>query len=237
VNTLRVGVALPDPPFNAMADGGGLDVDLINAVGANLGERVELVAYDGSDFNGIFDELAGGAYHCVIAGTTVTGGRRHLATFASPYLISGQALAVDTARFPTVRSVDDLAELTIGVQRGNTSQPLAERLVAQGKAKTVRVYAYGAVRRALADLTDGGCDAFMKLGPVLTEFVKPLRDVEVVQRGISREEIAIAVALGDESTLRRIESAQAQLEADGTLQEIRRRWLGNPYRDQSLAVR
>jgi len=98
VNTLRVGVALPDPPFNAMADGGGLDVDLINAVGANLGERVELAAYAGSDFNGIFDELAGGAYHCVIAGTTVTGARRRLAAFASPYLISGQALAVDTAR-------------------------------------------------------------------------------------------------------------------------------------------
>jgi ABC-type amino acid transport substrate-binding protein len=167
----------------------------------------------------------------------VTGERRHLAAFASPYLISGQALAVDTARFPTVRSVDDLAQLTIGVQRGNTSQPFAEHLVAQGKATAVRVYDYGAVRTALADLADGGCDAFIKLGPVLTELVKPLPDIEVVQRGMSREEIAIAVALGDESTLRRIESAQAQLEADGTLQEIRRRWLGNPYRNQGLAVR
>ena len=64
-----------------------------------------------------------------------------MAAFAPPYLVSGQSLAVDTERFPTVRSVDDLVGLTIGVQQGNTSQPIAERLVAHGKAKAVRVYA------------------------------------------------------------------------------------------------
>jgi polar amino acid transport system substrate-binding protein len=236
MDLLRVGVARPDPPFNAMADGGGLDIDLVEAIGANLGVRVELADYHGADFNGIFDELARGAYDCVIAGTTVTPERRRSAAFVMPYLISGQSLAVDTARFPTVRSVDDLADLTIGVQRGNTSQPIAERLVAGGKAKAVRVYDYGDVHTALSDLGSGGCDAFMKLGPVLSELVRPLPDVEVVQRGISREEIAIAVALGDAATLARITAAQTQLEADGTLQAIRRRWLGNPYRDQDLAA-
>ena len=49
-------------------------------------------------------------------------------------------------------SIDDLAGLTIGVQRGNTSQPIAERLVAHGKAEAVRVYDYGDIRAALADL-------------------------------------------------------------------------------------
>ena len=36
--------------------------------------------------------------------------------------------------------------------------------------------------------------------------------------------------------LSRITVAQAELEADGTLQSIRRKWLGNPYADQRLAV-
>ncbi len=230
-------MALPDPPFNGMAGGGGLDVDLMDAVGAAMGVAVDVLAYEGSDFNGIFDELAAGVYDCVIAGTTVTPERARRSAFAPPYLVSGQSLAVNTARFPTVRSVDDLAELTIGVQRGNTSQPIAERLVAQGKAKGVRVYDYGGIRSALSDLTNGGCDAFMKLGPVLTELVRSVVDVEVVQRGISREDIAIAVALGDDPTLAAITAAQAELEADGTLQAMRRKWLGNPYRDQSLAAR
>jgi ABC-type amino acid transport substrate-binding protein len=48
--------------------------------------------------------------------------------FCEPYLISGQSLAVDVNRLPDVRSVDDLSGLTIGVQQGNTSRPIAERL-------------------------------------------------------------------------------------------------------------
>ncbi|MBJ7339994.1 ABC transporter substrate-binding protein [Mycolicibacterium sp.] len=235
MDTLRVGAAFPDPPFNGMADG-GLDVDLITAIGARLGRRVDLIAYEGADFNGIFDGLATGAYDCVIAGTTVTAERSRRAAFAPPYLVSGQSLAVDTARCPAVRSVDDLAGSTIGVQRGNTSQAIAERLVAQGRAKGVRLYDYGGIRTALSDLATGGCDAFMKLGPVLTELVRSIDGVEIVQRGLSREDIAMAVALGDDSTLARIAAAQADLEADGTLQALRRKWLGNPYRDQSLAA-
>jgi ABC-type amino acid transport substrate-binding protein len=233
---LRVGMALPDPPFNAMPDGRGLDVDLIEAIGDDLGVGVEVVAYEGADFNGIFDELAAGRFDCVIAGTTVTPERQRKATFAPPYLISGQSLAVATARYPSVRSVDDLDGLVIGVQRGNTSEPIAEGLVAAGRAKAVRVYDYGGIRAALGDLTAGDCDVFMKLEPVLTELVRSVQDVEVVQRGISREDIAIAVAVDDGALLERITAAQARLEADGTLQGLRRTWLGNPYRDQGLSA-
>jgi ABC-type amino acid transport substrate-binding protein len=143
---------------------------------------------------------------------------------------------VNTRRLPTVRSVDDLEGLTIGVQHGNTSLSIAEQLVADGKAAGIKVYDYGSIRAALADLTAGGCDAFMKLAPVLTELVKPIADVEVVQQGISTEDIAVAVGLGDQELLARISVAQAELEEVGTLQRIRRKWLGNPYTDQSLGM-
>ncbi|WP_099042366.1 ABC transporter substrate-binding protein [Mycobacterium neglectum] len=235
METLRVGAAFPDPPFNGMPDGGGLDIDLMAALAEKLGATVEFVPYEGADFNGIFDGL-GTAYDCVTAGTTVTPERERKAQFVPPYLISGQSLAVDTRRLPQVKSVDDLEGLTIGVQQGNTSQPIAERLVAHGKAAATRVYDYGAIRSALTDLTTGACDAFMKLAPVLTELVKPMAGVDVVQRGISVENIAIAVPLGDQKLLGRLIVAQAELEDDGTLQRIRGKWLGNPYADQNLAV-
>jgi ABC-type amino acid transport substrate-binding protein len=236
VKTLKVGAAFPDPPFNGMPDNAGLDIDLMTAIAESLGATVEFIAYGGRDFNGIFDELNAGRYDCVTAGTTVTPERETKAQFIAPYLISGQSLAVDTMRLPHVRSIDDLDGLTIGVQQGNTSQPIADRLVAQGKAATVRVYDYGSIRTALTDLTTGACDAFMKLAPVLTELVKPISGVEVVQRGISVENIAIAVGLDDQALLARITVAQEELEQAGTLQLLRRKWLGNPYTDQSLAV-
>lgn len=235
METLRVGAAFPDPPFNGMPGNTGLDIDLMTAIANALGANVEFIPYQGTDFNGIFDAL-GSAYDCVTAGTTVTPEREKKAQFVPPYLISGQSLAVDTTRLPNVRSIDDLDGLTIGVQQGNTSQPIADQLVAAGKAARVRVYDYGAIRSALTDLTTGACDAFMKLAPVLTELVKPIAGVEVVQRGISVENIAIAVGLADQTLLARITVAQEELEQDGTLQRIRRKWLGNPHTDQSSAV-
>jgi polar amino acid transport system substrate-binding protein len=236
METLKVGAAFPDPPFNGMPDDGGLDIDLMTAIAKKLGMAVEFVPYRGEDFNGILDALDAKDFDCVAAGTTVTPEREKKAAFVPPYLISGQSLAVDTNRHPSVHSIDDLDGLTIGVQHGNTSLPIAEKLVADGKAARVRVYDYGSIRSALTDLTTGGCDAFIKLAPVLTELVKPIAGVDVVQRGISTENIAIAVGLADQALLARISVAQAELEDDGTLQQLRRKWLGNPYTDQRLAV-
>ncbi|KRE32506.1 ABC transporter substrate-binding protein [Mycobacterium sp. Soil538] len=232
---LTVGVAAPDPPFNAMPGDTGLDIELMRALADKLGDEVRFAGYDGADFDGIFDRLEAGEYDCVIAGTTVTRQRAAKAAFLPPYVISGQGLAVDTERLPHVHSVDDLTGLTIGVQRGNTSEAIAEGLVADGRAARVRRYDYGAISTAIADLAAGGCDAVMKLAPVLTYLVRAVPGVEVVQRGLSVEDIAIAVAPADTALLARLQVAQAELEEDGTLQKLRRRWLGNPYVDQSVA--
>ncbi|PRC46547.1 amino acid ABC transporter substrate-binding protein, partial [Mycobacterium sp. ITM-2017-0098] len=115
-------------------------------------------------------------------------------------------------------------------------EAVAERLVADGKAARVRLYEYGAVSTAIADLVAGGCDAVLKLAPVLTELVKAVPGVSVVQRSLSVEDIAIAVAPADQTLLARLQVAQAELEEDGTLQRIRRKWLGNPYVDQSSGM-
>ncbi|MGV9864173.1 ABC transporter substrate-binding protein [Rhodococcus koreensis] len=225
---LRVGSALPDPPFE-FRDGeapAGFDVEFTRALAQELGLDWSLVPYLGTDFNGIFDALADGEFDCIASGTTVTPERRTRADFCAPYLVSGQSLAVDTSRHPGVRGVDDLRGLTVGVQHGNTSQPIVDRLVAEGRVGAIRVYAYDRIGQALDDLSSGGCDAVMKLAPVLTWLVRDRPHVEVVERGISREEIAVAVRTGDHALRDRIESAQRALAADGTLDRLRSKWLG-----------
>ena len=236
MSVLRVGAAYPNPPFNAMPGRSGLDIDVMTALADAVGEQAEFLAYDGADFEGILERLAAGDYDCVIAGTTVTPEREDLVAFLPPYVISGQGLAVDTSRLPQVHSVDDLAGLTLGVQRGNTSVAVAERLVAEGRAERVRVYDHGAVSTAIADLVAGGCDAVITLAPVLSELVKAAPGIDVVQRGLSVEDIAIAVNPADQALHARLQVAQTELEQDGTLQRIRRKWLGNPYVDQSVGM-
>ena len=126
---LCVGSALPDPPFEFM-DGDaarGFDVELMQAIAAGFGLQWRLVPYAGGDFNGIFAGLANGAYDCIASGATITPDRERMATFCAPYVRSGQSLVCNIETTPHVRSIDDLRGMVIGVQHGNTSEPVAHR--------------------------------------------------------------------------------------------------------------
>jgi polar amino acid transport system substrate-binding protein len=225
---LRVGAALPDPPFELMAADGpaGFDVVLMQRIAALLGRAWQLVPYTGADFNGIFAGLDAGTYDCIASGTTITAEREQVADFCAPYVVSGQALVVDVARHPQVHGTADLRGLVVGVQQGNTSQPVADRLVAEGRAGRVRVYPYDAIEKALDDLSSGGCDVFMKLGPVLEWFVRDRPRLKVVQTGITQERLAICVRRGNSSLRESIDTAKAALGKNGTLQALADEWLG-----------
>ena len=226
---LRVGAAMPDPPFEFMTDDGpaGFDIALMQHIAARVGRTWQLVRYTGADFNGIFAGLDSGLYDCIASGATITPEREQMANFCNPYAISGQSLVVNRTRHPRVSSIDDLKGQAIGVQHGNTSQPVAERLVAEGRAARVRVYAYDQIETALDDLSTGGCDAFMKLAPVTHWLTRNRSELTVVQTGITRERLGISVRKGDATLLRAINEAQAALRKDGTLPALIAKWLGN----------
>jgi polar amino acid transport system substrate-binding protein len=225
---LRVGAALPDPPFEFMTKDGpaGFDIAVMKRIAEILGRKWQLVPYEGADFNGIFAGLADGSYDCIASGTTVTPARRKIANFCAPYAVSGQSLVVDVGRHPNVHGIADLKGLAIGVQQGNTSQPVADKLVAADRAARVRVYAYDEIEKALDDLTSGGCDAFMKLAPVTAWFLRDRPKLKVVETGITAERLGICVRHGNTALRNAINKAQAALAADGTLAALIRRWLG-----------
>ena len=228
MQTLRVGAALPDPPFELLTKDGpaGFDIALMQRIAEKLGRTWQLVRYSGSDFNRIFAGLDDGSYDCVASGTTITPGRQQVADFCAPYAVSGQSLVVDVINHPDVHGIADLKGLVIGVQQGNTSQPVADKLVTEHRAAQVRVYAYDEIEKALDDLTSGGCDAFMKLAPVTAWFVHDRPRLRVVETGITVERLGICVRKGDTALRDAINAAQAALAADGTLAALVKQWLG-----------
>lgn len=227
--SLKVGAALPDPPFEFIGGNGasGFDIDLMRRIARKIGRDWQLVPYKGRDFNGIFAGLKDGSYDCVASGTTITPDRQAIADFCAPYAVSGQSLVVDVGRHPNVRGIDDLKGLVIGVQQGNTSQPVADKLVVEGRAAKVRVYAYDQIETALGDLSSGGCDAFMKLAPVTHWFVRDRPKLKVVQTGITREILGVCVRKGDTELRDAINKAQAELAREGTLVALIKQWLGD----------
>jgi polar amino acid transport system substrate-binding protein len=149
-----------------------------------------------------------------------------MADFCPPYVVSSQSLVVDTSRHPNVHGISDLEGLVIGVQQGNTSQPVADKLVAEHRAARVRVYAYDEIEKALDELSTGGCDAFMKLAPVTEWFVRDRPKLKVVETGVTGEQLGICVRKGDTALRDAIGKAQAALTADGTLAALIRQCLG-----------
>jgi len=225
---LRVASAFPDPPFDVASDPpSGLDVDLMQAVARHLGRRDELHRYDGGDFEGIYAGLDAGDDDVVTSGATITEHRRTLARFCTPYLRCGQSLVVDRARTPSIRTTDDLRGEVVGVQRGNTSEPVVEQLHARGLVGGVKVYDYHAILTALDDVAAGTIAAFMKLEPVMRWLTRDRPSLAVVQTGITDERIASAVRRTDRALAAAIERAQRDLAADGTLAALGRRWLGD----------
>jgi polar amino acid transport system substrate-binding protein len=225
---LRVGSAFPDPPFDDSREPpSGLDVDLMRAVAARLDREYEPHRYAGDDFEGIYDQLAAGDFDVVTSGATITDRRAARARFCTPYLRSGQSLVVNVERTPAIVSTDHLRDAVLGVQRGNTSEPVAEQLFAAGKVGEVRRYDYDAILTALDDLEAGRIQGFMKLEPVMRHLTRDRPALRVVQAGITDERIASAVRRDDVDLADAIDAAQRALARDGTLVALGQRWLAD----------
>jgi polar amino acid transport system substrate-binding protein len=227
---LAVGAAIPDPPFELLQDGApaGIDIALMRAICADLGLEWRLVRYGGADFEGIFGGLADGSFDCIASGTTITAGRQAKADFCRPYLVSGQSLVCNVARTPAIRSIGDLAGSVIAVQRGNTSQPVAERLKAEGKVAEVRIYPYDAIGSMLDDLEAGRIAAIMKLAPVMHWLTRDRPDLRVVEEGITTETLAVSVRRGNDALRQALDAAQARLAAQGVLDRLLATWVAPP---------
>ena len=86
--TLIVVSAYPDPPFDLMQNGSatGFDIELMRAICAQLGLKLQPKPYTGDDFNRIFESITERTCDAVISGTTITPERSGIVRFSDPYL-------------------------------------------------------------------------------------------------------------------------------------------------------
>jgi polar amino acid transport system substrate-binding protein len=224
---LVVAAAFPDPPFEVEEDGRetGFDIELIRAIGGELGLTVRLEKYTGDDFNGIFDGLNNDCYDAVISGTTITPERQQIVRFSEPYLEFNQGLIVNRALNPRVESTDDLHGMVVGIQSGNTSDIVARGLLARGAIARIQYYPYHGILDALDDLTAGRIGAVIKLYPVAASLIRGHPDLAVVQQIPTHEQLGIAFARSNAALCDAVNSAMETLKQRGTLDELRSRWL------------
>ena len=205
------------PPYEMTSDGEGyngtgfegIDVEVAGAIAEKLG--LELVI-DDMDFTAALEAAQSGMSDMVMAGVTVNEERLAVMDFTDSYATGVQVVIVKAGSDVTL---DNLGEQQIGVQNGTTGWDYCtgdfgeDHVVPFDNGIT-------AVQALLNDQVD--C-VVIDQGPA-QEFVAQNAGLTILDTEYSVEDYAIGVAKGNEGLLNAINTALAELKADGTLQAI-----------------
>ncbi|HAT8703016.1 TPA: transporter substrate-binding domain-containing protein [Legionella pneumophila subsp. pneumophila] len=221
---LLVATAYPDPPFD-IEPGDGFDGDLIKEICRILNLQLVQIKYEGENFNDIFLGLANKEYDVVISGTTITPNRSKQVLFSNPYLEFNQGIAVNTELKPNVSSFEDLKGLVAGIQKGNTSDEVAQDLLRKKILSDIKYYAYNEIELAIQDLSAGKIGLVIKLYPVISSLIRNYTNLAVPLQAETHEKLGIAVAKDNFKLRDKVNLILADLMQNGTLSRLQHKWI------------
>lgn len=201
----------PDfPPFEYTDDEDnivGIEPELIAIICEKLGLEVEPLPLD---FESALEAAQKGKSDAVVSGVTVTEDRKLMYDFTISYTTIIQAIV---SKDGTV-TMDDLANVTIGVQRGTTGHMYAE----DDKYKDVIVY--DTYSLAFQALQNGQIDCVLLDDAVGSTYVKRIPGLGMQATTYPVEEYAFGVSKGNTSLVNAINQALQELIDDGTVAAI-----------------
>lgn len=210
-----VGTNAEFPPFEYIADDGsfaGFDMDLIRAIMDGIGVEYEIQTMD---FDSLLPSLASGKIQVSIAAMTIRDDRKENALFSDPYFHATQKIIVK-ADNETIASEADLAGKSIGVQLGTTGDLYISDLVDY----EATVERYTKALDAVMDLSRGRLDAVIVDEGVSSYFVEAIEGLKILDDTLSDENYGIAMKLGEEEFMAKINEQLATMVEDGTYDEL-----------------
>ena len=219
---INPGTAPGFPPFEFTQDGElvGFDVDLAEAAieraGYEVGDWTEI------EFDSLIPSLTQGNLDLVAAAMTITEDRQQAIAFTDPYYESDQAVLVREDGDLSPESVDDLAGAVVGAQSGTTGQDEVEALVEAGTVEADDVRQYDNYTLGVQDLENGNVDALIIDIPVAENFA----DSRAVTIALTIEtgEVYGMGMRQDDDRLADINDALAEMQEDGTYDELVTEW-------------
>lgn len=222
VPVLRVGLDAANRPW-AYPDGKGglmgLDIDVLAALGGEMGVRWE---YVNSAPHLLLPGLLEGRYEVVINGLVVTPARQKQVPFSLPYFYLGQVVVV-SGKGTNIRDLNDLAGKRIGAQLGTPALVEARKVGAQ-------VRPYDDFSIALIALSRVEVDAVIADNLLVADYLRahPELGLRIIGSPFAQEPVAVAVSPHHSDLLRRINEALTALKQRGILAYLESKWLGEP---------
>jgi len=214
---LKVGSDIAYAPFEFMDTDGkavGFDIELMTAIGADMGYTVE---FETAPFDGLLMALDAGNYDAVISSMTITEERAKSVTFSDPYFLATQLIGVKEGS--DIKGSADLKGHKVGVQLSTTGQFAMENM-------GVDTIKYDTTPDALNDLMNGGVDAVVADSPVVLWFIKQNPDAKVqsVQGDFEKEYYGIAMKKGNTELADKVNASLKKLKDNGTYNDIYKKW-------------
>ena len=224
-NVLRVGLDPTFPPFE-MADGvplEGLDVDLAQAIGDDLGLQI---AFSYFGYDGLYDALFTDQVDVLISALVIQPEQMKDFAYSDYYFDAGEILLVHE----DVMDIEEMADLNgrnlsveLGAQGHVAATQWARRL------PDLTVQPYETPDGAITAVVDGLADAVLIDSVSGRLFLKqnpdaPLRRIE---EPVTVEPYAFVVRAQDKQLLAQLNDSLVRLGQSGQLEQIISQWLGN----------
>lgn len=222
---LRIGTEGAYAPFNyTNADGslGGFDVELAQALCADMQVTCEIIA---QDWDGIIPGLKAGKYDAIVAAMSITPERAEQVSFTDPYFSNTLVfLAKKDSSFDPDNS-NDIDDNLIAAQRSTISSQWLESTYPKAKMKL-----YDTLSNAFLDLGSGRVDAMISDKVPALQWLNSTSGDDYVLKGNEidiDDNFAIAVRSGDELQ-GKFNQALASIKSNGTYDELNHRYFAVP---------
>ena len=224
-DVLRIGTEGAYAPFNyTNADGtlGGFDVEIANALCADMHVTCEIVA---QDWDGIIPGLKAGKYDAIVAAMSVTPERSQQVSFTDPYFSNALVFLAkkDSSFDPSNNS--DIDSHSIAAQRSTISSQWLEDTYPKADMKL-----YDTLSNAFLDLGSNRVDAMISDKLPAIEWLSSNAGSKYALKGDEidiNDNFAIAVRPGDPLQAK-INQSLANIKANGTYDKINQKYFAVP---------
>lgn len=218
----------------------GIDAEIAAEIAKKL--DMELVIED-VDFGAVLTGVAEGKYDMGLAGITVTEDRKKTMDFSESYATGVQVIIVNDGS--TIATLDDIFEfdangdpvalknpdMKVGVQENTTGDIYSSSAISvwgfndlneDESVKTDRVVRFKTGAEAVEALKSKKVDCVIIDQEPAKSFVKANEGIHILEgeNEYAVEDYAICVKKGDTELLNKINTALAELKADGTIDKI-----------------
>ena len=215
-------VAVEDayPPFNYVDEDSGESIGWDYDVVAEICNRINCVPeFKVSSWDGIFPAMEAGEYDMLADGVTITEERDKIIDYSIPYVTIGQVLLVNADETASVEDMKANPEALIGTQIGTTNEIVAKKNFLEEQVQSFEDFGAATLALMAGDVDGVVLDTVAAVGFMGENPGK----MKVAGTLTSDEQLGFVFPPDSELTAA-VNAALKAMMADGTLEELNKKW-------------